>query len=194
MILGYVLNDTGRRRTEMLPSILQHLLSYFHFGTFIISRVVLALENIKASRKPNVPKKKNIKEQKNCEDYVLRVINTYKTNAWQNNKKVIKLMAKLCELENIKFGIVSFAYEPQLRGICTNYPQKIIYDFCSDNGIPFLNLLEVFRNNGDLQKLYLQGDFSHLSKLGHQKTGAAIRNWILSDHDLKGIFHARFLK
>ena len=49
-----------------------------------------------------------------CGGYTKRIISGYRTTAWEDTKTVILSMSKLCQYEDIMFGVVIFPFETQV--------------------------------------------------------------------------------
>lgn len=188
VILGYFLNDTERRCTQKLPKIFRYILRYFNFGTFLISRIATAIETrmIPAPRN-GAEVKKDRTVNRIYHNYTRSVIDSYETAVWQENKKIIKSMSELCRSKSIEFGVVCFPFEEQIKGICSDRPQKKISDFCLANNIPFLDILEIYKKRIH-EKLYLERDNGHPNSLGHYIAAEAISKWLLTGNKFKGIF------
>jgi lysophospholipase L1-like esterase len=96
-------------------------------------------------------------------------------------------MAELARAGGIGFGIVIFPFENQIDGSCSDSPQGDMYRFCSEKGIPCLDLLEVYRRNGE--KVYIDGDYVHPNPKGHQLAGEAVSRWLKADGAFRDFFH-----
>ncbi|ODS30012.1 MAG: hypothetical protein SCARUB_04883 [Candidatus Scalindua rubra] len=190
IILGYYLNDIERRRTQKLPSILQFILRHYHFSSFLMGRITTVLENWNAQIPANLPPKteKIIKKETSCEGYAKRIINGYGTTAWEDTKAVILSMSELCRQEGVKFGVVIFPFETQVRGICPYTPQEMLSSFLSKNGISFLDIAKIFENYSSKTKLYLEGDIGHPNNLGHKIAGESISRWLISEPEFGDVF------
>lgn len=189
VILGYCLNDVERRATERLPRGTQYILRHFHFGTFLIARAATALQNNKVSRSNIL----NVESQNNgipayCASYADTITESYNTEKWDENKKLICKMSDQCKRNGIQFVVICFPFEDQLMNVRKpRHPQKLMADLCSSKGIPFLDIAETYKIY-DPVKLYLKGDDLHPNILGHNIAGEAICKWLLSNPRFNRIF------
>lgn len=191
IVLAYFLNDTERRKTQKLPGSFQYILRHFHFGTFLIKRVITYNENKNAQTSENVllGGKENIKKVPSCNGYAEHIINSYNTVAWEDNKRVILSMKDLCiQKGNKKFAMVIFPFEDQINGICPTTPQKKIAEFLSKNGIPFLDMTKVYGSYPHKEELYFNGDNIHPNNKGHYIAGKVIFQWLISEFKLTDEF------
>jgi len=190
IILGYYINDIERRGTQNFPNIIRFFLRHYHFGTFLIGRIATALEN-RGGLIPDYLPQSNVNDliiEQSCSGYVKRIIDSYKTIAWENTKEDMLSIAERCKYEDIKFGVVIFPDETQVEGICPETPQEMLSGGLSKNGIPFLDLIKIFKKHSSETKLYLEDDHIHLNFIGHEVAGVSIAQWIFSEPEFGDVF------
>ena len=166
------------------------MLPHYHFGTFLISRIVTFLQNKQVQIPGNLPTTtvKNSKFETSCDGYAKRVIDGYRTTVWEDTKATILSMFELCRQEGVKFGVVIFPFETQLEGICPYTPQEMLSSFLSDNEIPFLDIAKIFEKHSSTTKLYLEGDIGHPNHIGHKIAGQSISQWLISEPEFGNVF------
>lgn len=174
VILGYFMNDVEERFVEKLPRGVEFLLRHFYFGTFLSYRIATAVRN-QSLRTPTA------ESPSECGAYATSVLGRYKTLAWSKTAALIRSMAERCREKGVRFGVVLFPFEPQVRGVCPVRAQKLMAEFCSQNDIPFLDLTEAYRSESSRQRLYPLGDEIHPNRAGHRVARDAIKKWLASD-------------
>lgn len=76
---------------------------------------------------------------------------------WAEYARLLEEMARLLEEQDIPFAMILFPDLAQLpdRGGLSTHPQTVLAELAADRDIPFLDMLPVYREYGDIQSLYL---------------------------------------
>lgn len=76
---------------------------------------------------------------------------------WAEYARLLEEMALLLEEQDIPFAMILFPDLAQLpdRGGLSTHPQTVLAELAADRDIPFLDMLPVYREYGDIQSLYL---------------------------------------
>jgi lysophospholipase L1-like esterase len=76
---------------------------------------------------------------------------------WAEYERLLAEMALLLEEQDIPFAMILFPDLAQLpdRGGLSTHPQTVLAELAADRDIPFLDMLPIYREYGDIQSLYL---------------------------------------
>lgn len=76
----------------------------------------------------------------------------------------------LCKSKGAYFNVVMLPYRSQLAGnnVANRTPQKMVGDFCDENGIEFSDATDLLAKEPSPQSLYLFADEIHFSAAGHK--------------------------
>jgi len=182
VILGYFMNDLEQRRIEKFPKSVRFMLRHFHLATFLGYRFMVskrareyaetqaAEENATSSPEPA--------KERACSSYERSVIALYNTEAWRRSQKVLSDMADLAQQAGIRFGVVLFPFEGQLSGQCQDRPQRLLHAYFEASGIPYLDMLEVYKREQGAQRFYSWDNFIHPNVLGYSVAAEAISRWL----------------
>lgn len=174
IVLGYFLNDIEARAVEKQPPATEFILRHFRFGTFLITRLGTAIRNHR-HQEGNRPD-----SLFQCPAYASGILRQFEGPARQNNEDILLRMAGECRQQGISFGMVVFPFESQIRGECSDFPQKRLAEFCRENNIPMLDLRPIFKETSFEKSLYDEKDDIHPNEEGHKAAARAIAEWLLS--------------
>ncbi len=116
-------------------------------------------------------------------------VTAWRDETWAESRAQLRAIRKTANDAGAEFRIVVIPYEPQLDPELLakdrHYvlkPQRHLAAICESEGIPLLDLHEVFRTAGE-KALY--EDRVHLTASGHRVAANAIREWLEAGDALK---------
>jgi hypothetical protein len=106
--------------------------------------------------------------------------------AWEITKTSLRAANDLTAAHGARFGLVVFPYQFQVEPgdaapksnilLKSTRPERILAEFSREHGMPFLDLLPVFRQAG-VHPLFFAHD-QHLTPLGHEVTSDALAAFV----------------
>ena len=177
LILGYFLNDlnppfeaavTGGGTTWMSQAIgfVKNQLKRLFAVRLILEKLDLAF---------NLDRTVLTRNEDTKTSYWQHIVGMYSTvNYWEQNKVRLRQLERMTKERNIGFLLVIFPFENQISTIDTSdlRPQSLIEEFCQQEQLHVLNLIQAFKHTGG--HLYLDRDNLHLNDRGHQVAAETI--------------------